>query len=247
MLRRLILLATAVAAIVAARGETPTFEQLSVKADRFIQYKEWASAQAMLQLMVTERPDDAALTGKAIAVAGVRNDSTEQLRLFRNAVSNRQPFEKVFMSVEDESFALARGDVYEDFLLMIARREAWVRRSIDSYLLRYYTYRCDGPGMVAYADKMLAGLPDKVTFLHDKARGYMLTGDFSAAMDVYRRITEVAPDNVDALLALGFYAESQGDKSDALDYFKKAYAIMPTPYLKSKIENIEYNSYAKNS
>lgn len=237
MLKRLVILMVAVTAAVAVYGEKPTFDQLAVKADRFIHFKEWNSARAMLQLMVAERPDDPALTGKAIAIAGVVADSLEQLRLFRNAVSNRQPFEKVFMAVEDESFALARGDVYEDFLLMIARREPWVSRSIDSYLLRYYNYRCDGPGMVAYADKMLSGLPDNVTFLHDKARGLMLTGDFAAAMDVYRHIVEVAPDNVDALLALGFYARSQGDNAAALPYFERAYSIMPTPYIKAQISS----------
>lgn len=242
MLKRILAFAIAAAATVAAaHGETPTFDQLEVKADRFIHYKEWASAQAMLQLMVAERPADASVTGKAIAVAGLRNDSTEQLRLFRNAVSNRQQFEKVFSAVETESFALARCDVYEDFLLMIARREQWLRRSIDGYLLKYYTYRCDGPGMVEYADRMLAGLPDNVTFLHDKARGYMLQGDFTAAMDIYRRIVEVAPDNVDALLALGFYAESQGDKAAALPYFEKAYSIMPTPYIKEQISRDAIN------
>ncbi|MDE5785011.1 MAG: hypothetical protein K2H98_00605, partial [Duncaniella sp.] len=136
--------------------------------------------------------------------------------------------------------------VYEDFLLMIAHREPWVSRSIDAYLLRYYNYRCDGPGMVAYADKMLAGLPDDVTFLHDKARGLMLMGDFAAAMDVYRHIVKVAPDNVDALLALGFYAESQGDKTAALPYFERAYSIMPTPYINEHIGLNAINSVQTN-
>ncbi len=242
MLKKLLSLAVVIVVSVAiAHGEKPTFDQLAVKADRFIQYKEWASAQAMLQLMVEEKPSDPALTGKAIAVAGLRNDSIEQLRLFKNAVSHRQPFEKVFSAVETESFALARCDVYEDFLLMIARHEQWLQRTIDGYLLKYYTFRCDGPGMVAYADRMLAGLPDDVTFLHDKARGLMLTGDFPAAMDVYRRIVEVAPDNVDALLSLAYYAESQGDKATALSYLNRAYAVMPTPYLKEKIAQCNNN------
>ncbi|MDE5785135.1 MAG: hypothetical protein K2H98_01245, partial [Duncaniella sp.] len=102
MLKKLVMLVASVIVTAAVYGETPSFDQLAVKADRFIQFKEWNSARAMLQLMVAERPDDPAVTGKAIAVAGVVADSLEQLRLFRNAVSNRQPFEKVFMSVEDE-------------------------------------------------------------------------------------------------------------------------------------------------
>ncbi len=236
MLKKLFLALVALAVAAGARGEKPTFEQLAVKASRFIEFKEWASAQAMLQLMVDESPYDPAVTGKAIAVAGLRCDSTEQLRLFQTAVRNRQPFEKVFNAVETESFSLARSDVYEKFLLMIARREPWVARNIDSYLLKYYVYRCDGPGMIAYADRMLSGLPDNITFLHDKARGYMLTGDFEAAMDVYRRILVIDPDNADALLALAYYNESKGDRSAALSYLERAYSVLSTPYIAARIK-----------
>ena len=236
MLKKLFIALAVLLTVATARGEKPTFEQLAVKASRFIELKEWATAQAMLQLMVDESPQDPAVTGKAIAVAGLRCDSTEQLRLFQTAVKNRQPFEKVFSAVETESFSLARSDVYEKFLLMIARREPWVARNIDSYLLKYYTYRSDGPGMIEYADRMLRGLPDNVTFLHDKARGYMLTGDFQNAMEVYRRIIEISPDNADALLALAFYSEKQGDRAGALTYFERAYSVLSTPYIAARIK-----------
>lgn len=245
MLKRLFIAFVAMVTVATVRGEKPTFEQLAVKASRFIEYKEWASAQAMLQLMVDESPYDPSVTGKAIAVAGLRCDSTEQLRLFQTAVKNRQPFEKVFSAVETESFSLARSDVYEKFLLMIARSEPWVARNIDSYLLKYYTYRSDGPGMIEYADRMLRGLPDNVTFLHDKAHGYMLTGEFQKAMDIYRRIIEIEPDNADALLSLAFYSETQGDRAAALSYFERAYSILSTPYIASRIKELAVDENPK--
>lgn len=233
MKRYITLILIAIAAAVGAEAASPSFEELSIKAGRFIHYREWASAQAMLQLMVEERPDDSAITGRAIAVAGLVGNSNEQLRLFRAAVDHRQRFDSVFSAVETESFSLACVHVYEDFLKMIAREEPWTERSINSYLLRYYTFRRDGAGMVEYAGKMLAGMPDNVDFLHARADGYMLEGEFDKAAEVLQQILVTDPRNLKALLELGFYRESQGNMAEARDYLSRACAINPTPYLRN--------------
>lgn len=232
MKRSIVLILLTVSAVIAAVAAKPTFEELSVKAGRFIHYREWASAQAMLQLMVDERPDDSAITGRAIAVAGLQGHSAEQLRLFRAAVDHRQRFDSVFAAVETESFSLACVHVYEDFLKMIAREEPWTERSINSYLLRYYIFRRDGAGMVEYAGKMLAGMPDNVDFLHAQADGYMLMGEFDKAAEMLQKILVTDPRNLKALLELGFYRESQGNMAEARGYLSRACAVNPTPYLR---------------
>lgn len=233
MLRRIVLSVIAVATALASTAATPAFDELQVKADRFIYYKEWPSAMAMLQLMADERPEDSSVTGLAIAVAGLLDNEAEQLRLFRAAVDHRQRFDSVFTAVESRSFALSCGHVYERFLRMIAREEPWTSRSIDSYLLRYYTFRRDGEGMVEYAGKMLAGMPDNVDFLQARAEGYMLTGEFEKAAESLRELLKVDPDNLDALLKLGFYLRSKGDTAEGDKLLRKACDISPTPYLKS--------------
>lgn len=186
----------------------------------------------MLQLMVDEQPENATVTGRAIAVAGITDNPREQLRLFRNAVDHRQPFDSVFTAVEQASFSLVRSDIYENFLRLIAREEPWTSRSIDSYLLAFYTYRRDGQGMVEYADKMLAGLPDNLRFLRARADGLMLTGDYDAATATLRHIITLDPRDTEAMLQLAFYLRSAGQYAEADSLLQRAYKISPTPYLK---------------
>lgn len=235
--RRIMLIAVAVGCWLASCAAT--FDELRVKADRFIGYGEWPSAMAMLQLMADMRPEDSDVTGQAIAVAGLLDNEAEQLRLFRSGVDHRQRFDSVFSAVEAESFALGRGSIYEKFLLMIAREEPWTARTIDAYMLKYYTFRRDGEGMVKYASKMLNGLPESVDFLRALGSGYLLLGQYEDAGRAYDRILEVSPDDVDALLTLGFYRESQGDYAKACEYLDRAYGVAPTPYLASKIKGIK--------
>lgn len=238
------IITTFIALLGFAAAGASDFATLSDKATRFIGHGEWASASAMLDLMLEEQPADASVYGRAIVVADIRNDSLDALRLMDRALLFHVPFDSVFSSVRTESFALGRSDLYERFLLSVAAHQPWLSRSVDGYLVKYYDFRHDGPKMVEYADRLLAGLPDDVAFLDIRARGLLLSGKTGEAVQTWRHIVAVDPGNYDALLYLGNYYHDMASENRsnqqypvlARDYLSRAYAVRPTPYVADMLE-----------
>lgn len=202
------------------------------KAQRFFAHKEWASASAMCQLMLDERPNEDLIYAHGIVAEGMLGHSDAQMRYFNAAISHHIPLDQMLREVKEVSFSCGSTDLYEHFLLTVQSTHPWMSRVMDGYLLDYYSYRCDGPQMIAYSEKMLAGLPDSVRYLHMLARGYFLSDEIDKAMKIYRHIVDISPDDVDALLWLGNYCINITDLHDeGIGFLQRAYALYPTPYV----------------
>lgn len=231
----LMLFFTAVAAECAA--PTP-YSRLELKADRFFAQKEWAQASATYYQMLEQRPDVPATYGKAIVAGAVRGDTLAQMELMARAMRNKIPFDSVLSRVKSTSFELGRSNLYGDFLQLLRKGYPWMRRPIDNYLLRYYTYRNDGRRMMEYSTMMLQGAPANVDFLMTLGQGAMLCGKFEEGINAYERILAVNPENYDALLALGNYYYVTGNSVRALPYLQRAQAIRPTPHVQQIISSL---------
>ena len=208
-----------------------TYDELAVKADRFYRHGEWLSALAMMHLMLDERPDDVPVQARAIVAAGMTADSVAQLRITRRAIDLHVPFDSLFYSVEKAALAQGRPAIYTGYLERVAAAEPWLARSIDSYLLAFYTFRRNAEGMVHYSLKMLDGMPDNLKFLKILADGFMTGGQWENAVQVLDRILELSPDDTASLLSLGNYYLAIGERARALPYLRRACDIHPTPYL----------------
>lgn len=219
------------------------FQTLSLKARRFFDQKEWASASAMYSLMLDERPADSAIYGPAIVAAEAQADTAQAIALLDKSIDCHIPFDTIFHGVRSESFAIGRADIYEQFLLSAKSHAPWLTRSVDHALMQYYAFRCNGPRMVEYATIMLRGLPDSIDFLSVLASGYLLDGQTGMAIDTYRRILTIDPENYTALLYLGNYYYSLSETSAqartaALEYLSRARAIRPAPYLDTMLRRL---------
>lgn len=213
------------------------YPQLEVKAERAFGYGEWASAAAMFDLMLEQKPDVPGTYGRAIVANGMRGATSEQMRLLSQALDNHVPFDSVFSNVEMWSSYLGRPRVYEKFLVDIPGAFPWMRRAINATLLKYYTFRDNGPEMVEYSLAMLEGASDNTVFLESLARGYMLTDRIPQGLDTYKRILAVEPDNYDVLLALGnWYAMNPDGVENGRVYLERAYSLHPTPYVAKLLE-----------
>lgn len=208
-----------------------TYDELAAKADRFYRHAEWLSALAMMHLMLDERPDEVPVQARAIVAAGMTADSVAQLRITRLAIDRHIPFDSLFHSVEKAALAQGRPAIYTGYLERVAAAEPWLARSIDSYLLSFYTFRRNAEGMIRYSRKMLDGMPDNLRFLKILADGYMTGAQWDNAVSVLDRILELSPDDTGSLLSLGNYYLAIGDRPRALPYLRRAYDIHPTPYL----------------
>ena len=218
------------------------YPQLEAKAQRAFTHAEWASASALFDLMLEERPKVPSTYGQAIVSNAMRSDTIAQMRLLQRALDNHVPFDSIFSRVRQWSFHLGKTHLYEHFLKEAQRSYPWMRRAVDARLLAYYTFRRNGEGMILYSRKMLDGAADNVGFLPTLAEGQMLTADEPAAVTTYRRILVVDPKNVNALLNLGnIYAmhDDETSRSIAIDFLEQAYALKPTPYVAATIARLK--------
>lgn len=214
------------------------YDLTSSKAERFFKNKEWASAGAMYELMLAERPREASVYAHAIVVAEMMGDDEREMSLLHDAMNHALPFDSVMNSVHSISLAEGCIEAYESFLLHVQKSYPWLSRGIDRYLLEYYTFRCNGPKIVRYSRLLLEGLPGSVAHLTSLARGYMLSNNLPQAMDAYREVLGVDPDNFEALTALGNYAVMRRADGLARDYLSRAYRVKPTPYVAKMLENL---------
>ena len=208
---------------------------LETRADRFFEQKEWTQAAAVYDLMLHEKPGVPATYGKAIVANAMRRDSIAEMALMAKALDNHIPFDSVFSRVRSTSFELGRTYLYEDFLQRTKVAYPWMRRTIDSYLLRYYVFRRNGEKMIEYSRIMLAGAPDNVAFMTSLADGAMLCGDDALGTDAYRMVLAHDPKNVNALLNLGNWYAIRKDTVAASGYLERAYEIAPTPYVAEQL------------
>lgn len=242
----------------ARNADADTYSRLSLKASRFFEQKEWAQAAATYYQMLEIHPEVPATYGRAIVANAILSDTVAQLQLMAKAIDNKIPFDSVLSRVKQTSYSLGKSNMYGHFLLRLQDAYPWMRRPIDNYLLRHYTWRRDGQKMMTLAAKMLDGAPRNVDFMAIYADGAMLCGRTDEALAAWKRILSVAPDHYATLINLGVYYYMQVTglppapqglptahprrpgrvvypdtplKADALAYLNRANTLHPTPKL----------------
>lgn len=216
-----------------------SYERLQLKADRFFDQHEWTQAAATYYQMIEQRPDVPATYGKAIVANALKSDTVAEMALMVKALQAKVPFDSVLSRVRSTSFALGKSNLYGDFLHRVRVEYPWMRRPIDNYLLRYYTYRHDGEKMVQFSKLMLQGDPKNRGSLLSLAQGAMLCGDYEEGVQTYQRLLADNPKDYDALIALGNYYYLQGnDKAMALEYLERAQEIRATPYVQVLLDKL---------
>lgn len=237
-IKRLLTAAAVALATTAVTASGADYQTTARKARRFFDDREWASAQALYGLILDERPDADSAYVRSIVASSMLHHDDHASRLLAEAMNAGMSFSRLMTGVKEVSFAIGEPSVYEDFLERSQIDCPWLARAIDDELLHYYLFRDDGPQIVVYANKMLAGLPDSVKYLSALARGYARSGDFGRATATWERILEIDPRNYDALLCLGNYFSIAGRDAEALGYLRRAEEIRSTPYVSAQIERL---------
>lgn len=211
------------------------YETAATRAERAFANREWATAAAYYNHMLREKPELAATYGPAIVANEMMGDTIAPMHLLDQAMHYGVPLDSVLSGVRRMSFQIDRSNLYERFMLSAARTHTWLQRPLESALLRYYQFRADGPMIVAYSQKMLAGSPGNVKFMMSLADGYMLCSEPQKAEQAWLDVLKEQPGNYDATLALANYYDLNADKESALKMFEAAYALRPTPFVAKRI------------
>lgn len=217
----------------AVAGET---DALRTKAARYVAQGEWLNASAIYWLILDRAPDDTDIYADAVISNTLAGDTASAISLVHNAMDNLVNADTLFSRIRTRTFVLGHPGIYQDLLIRARDHFPWMTRMVDRSLLEYYDYRNDGPQMVVYADKMLQGFPENVTYLRVKARGTLLCGNGDEAADIWKHILEIAPDNYDTLVDLAAYLVTCGNCDAATPYIQRAIAIRSTPFLQSLLD-----------
>ncbi len=232
-------MAVATLSVTMSATAATAYETTAVKASRFFEWREWASAEALYGLMLDEKPDVDSTYVKAIVAASMLNHNETASHLLTQAMKAGVSFPKLMEGVKTVSFEVGAANVYEDFLLRSQRDCPWLERAIDAELLKYYQFRDNGELIVIYANKMLAGVPDSTDYLSALAEGYVILGDYDAAIRAWQKILSVSPDNYLTLLKLGNYYANAGRKAEALEYLGHAAEVHATPYVDGRLAALD--------
>ena len=227
--------AVCVISALTAAAAVSGYEATAVKAARFFDMREWASAEALYGLMLDQRPDCDSTYVDAIVASSMLGHTDMASHLLAGAMKAGVSFTRLMDGVRAISFEVGEPDIYEDFLIRSQRDCPWLERAIDAELLRYFVFRQNGRMTIVYAEKMLAGLPDSIEYLSALGEGYVTTGSFSDAVAVWKRILDIDADNYQALLRLGNYYDITGNRDEALDYLGRADRLRPTPFVTERL------------
>lgn len=233
MKNKLILCLLAAVSVIAHAAD---YGQVARKASKYFGEGEWASAQALYELMLAERPDSLDSYAHAIVASALMTDTLRMTDLLERSSAHGVGIYPLFERVRELSFDTGHASVYGDFMSMAAREMPWLSRPVDAALLNYYMLRADGPMIVEYAGRMHRGLPRSTEYISAMAQGYMLCGDMDKAVEQWQAVLEISPDDYTTLLYLGNYYADTGDMDKARQYLSKAYGLRPTPYVKERLE-----------
>ncbi len=234
----LVCAATGMAQTDASNDFSASYENTQGKADRFFDHQEWASAAAMYNFMLQQRPKVPDTYGRAIVATEMLGDTLRSMTLLSDAMHHGVSLDSVLTNVQKYSFQIDEGHLYEHFMLQAVVNNPWMERPLDAYLLRYYMFRRNGPQIIVYAKKMLGGAPDNQEYQLDLADGYLQDGQTAQAVEVWRRIAEGENPNYEAPLQLGNYYNLTGDRHQAHEYLERAYRLKPTPYVEAQLHRL---------
>lgn len=217
--------------------------KVEARAERFVKFQEWGSANAMYMLLVDYAPQEAKPYARAIVTNGLLGDDAAQVGLLEMTQKQGISLDSIFAEVHAFAYEIGESQEYAEFLKIVKVHQPWMSRNINMRLLKYYDFRNDAPNLVAVAAELLVATPRDVNFLVAQGRGYMLQGDYENAVTAYERVLDVDADNIDALLALGNYyyvvwKDAEGTRSQfihtrnlAIQYLSKANTLQPTPFV----------------
>lgn len=236
MMRRLVFVLVLIVTVALPLGALD-YEATALKANRLFEQRDWPSAQAMYELMLSERPDSTDTYAHAIVVAQMRADSVRAVDLLERAMSHSVGVQPLFDRVRSVAFSIGRARIYPDFLRLAVKELPWLARPVERLMLQYYLFRDNGPKVVEYGLLMTDGLPDDVGFLADLSRGYMLSADYDSAVACWKRILDLDPNNYLTLINLGNYYLLINRPDLGLPYLERANNLRSTPYLESIIHD----------
>lgn len=212
--------------------QSQSYSQYAKKAERYFNNREWRNAQAILQIMSTQRPEVADTYSRGMVVAAMCNDTISEIDFLERALKAGIDPDTVFNNVETISFSIGQTDLYECSMLLAQSVRPELSKLLERRLLDYYIFRRDGEGMIGYSRRLLDSKESECADCRlTEAIGFMFTGEIDKAESAFQQIVENSPDSKQAYQALLYLAFMSDNDSQRVEMLRRAYQMNPTPYV----------------
>lgn len=210
-------------------------EKLYRKAETHFKNREWSEALSMYNILLAENPKEVKLYVSSIVAASYQEAPQSVMHYVELSERNGVSLDSLFVGVNALTMAHQKSRMYEDMLLLIKKEQPWLRKLINTYLIRFYRFRNDAPRVVEVSDELLEMFPDDETLLKLKGDALLEQGKDMLSVECYKRIYQKDSTNRDALIFLGNFMYSRGTKRQ--QELEARYDSLPSP------TRMQYASY----
>ena len=185
-------------------------EKLYRKAETHFENREWSEALSMYNILLIENPKEVKLYVSSVVAASYKEAPQSVMHYVELSERNGVSLDSLFIGVNALTMAHRKSKIYENMLLLIKKEQPWLKKLINTYLLRFYRFRNDAPRIVEISDELLEMFPDDERLLKLKGDALLEQGEELQSFDCYKRIYQKDSTNRDALIFLGNFMYNRG-------------------------------------
>lgn len=185
-------------------------EKLYRKAETHFENREWSEALSMYNILLIENPKEVKLYVSSVVAASYKEALQSVMHYVELSERNGVSLDSLFIGVNALTMAHRKSKIYENMLLLIKKEQPWLKKLINTYLLRFYRFRNDAPRIVEISDELLEMFPDDERLLKLKGDALLEQGEELQSFDCYKRIYQKDSTNRDALIFLGNFMYNRG-------------------------------------
>ena len=185
-------------------------EKLYRKAETHFNNREWAEALSMFNILLTENPKEVDLYVASIVAASYQDMPQSVMHYVELSERNGVSLDSLFVGVDALTMSHRQSEMYENMLLLIKKEQPWLKKLINTYLIRFYRFRNNAPRIVEVSDELLEMFPLDKRLLKLKGDALLGQGESLSAFDCYEQIYRQDSTDQDALIFLGNFLYDRG-------------------------------------
>ena len=180
--------------------------KIRVKAEEHFSRSEWKEASEIYNILISSEKNNLSLYAPSIIAAGKCNNYNRVIEYIVFSENCGIPLDSVFSRTLTLSLKVKSTDVYENMLLIVSKKQPWLKNFINGHLLQFYSNRKNNEKVIEIADAIINSKPKNVTdIMLVKAKALNDMGDTRYAIAIMDEIFNIDKNNVDARLFLGYY------------------------------------------
>ena len=193
----------------------------------YLAQRDFKRARQSFEHTLEIQPNNASAANN-LAVLDMREGNPEAARRRYESILATDPKNEPALLASAELLAVTGGSPAQvrtalDRVITTHPTSVRARLALISFLARHQ----DGKGMLTASEAAVAAIPNQPQLIEALARSQLIAGDRNQAIDTYRQLTRVQPQNALAFLKLAEAQLAAKDYAGAIENERKALALKP--------------------